>query len=100
MSDAPLPARPAPDPTASNAATRRWNTLAIVGFVLSFSLGLAGIVLGIIAVVRIRATGERGRGLAVAAIAVGAVVMLGSALFEVGDVWDLVLFSLAGVIPL
>lgn len=46
----------------------RLNTLALTGFVLSFFSVVAGVVLGFLALSEIARTGERGRGLALAAI--------------------------------
>ena len=57
---------------------QKYNKPAIIGLVLSiisvFGLGLAGIagfILGIVALVQIKHTHEKGRGLAIAAIIVG-----------------------------
>ncbi|MFE4468549.1 DUF4190 domain-containing protein [Leifsonia sp. NPDC056824] len=47
------------------------NVLAIVGFITSFFVGLAGIICGHIALSQIRRTGEKGRGLALAATIIG-----------------------------
>jgi Domain of unknown function (DUF4190) len=49
------------------------NSFAIVGFILSFFVTIAGLVMGIVALVQIKRTGEGGRGLATAAIVLGAV---------------------------
>jgi type IV pilus assembly protein PilA len=54
--------------------SRGLNVLAVVGFVLSFIVTLAGVVLGIVALIQIRRTGERGKGLAIAAIILGGVL--------------------------
>lgn len=54
---------PPPEPTT--------NVLAIVGFITSFFVGLAGIICGHIALSQIRRTGEKGRGLALAATIIG-----------------------------
>lgn len=47
------------------------NTLAVVGFVLSFFVSIAGVVCGHIALSQIKTSGERGRGLAIAALVIG-----------------------------
>lgn len=47
------------------------NTLAVVGFILSFFVAIAGIVCSHIALSQIKRTGERGRGLAIAGLAIG-----------------------------
>lgn len=59
-------------------AEQKYNKPAIIGLVLSiiaiFGVGLAGIagfILGIIALVQIKHTQEKGKGLAIAAIIVG-----------------------------
>lgn len=59
-------------------AEKKYNKSAIIGLVLSiiavFGVGLAGItgfVLGIVALVQVRYTHEKGKGLAIAAIIVG-----------------------------
>jgi D-xylose transport system permease protein len=56
--------------------TGPFNVLAIVGFVLAFVSAIPGIVLGAIAVYQIRDRGGRGRGLAIAAVAIGLVEVL------------------------
>lgn len=53
---------------------RRTSTLAILALVASFVVSVAGIVLGVIALVRLRRSGESGRWLAIAAIVVGVLV--------------------------
>lgn len=55
---------------------QRFNTLAIVGFVLSFFISLAGIVCCAIALSQINARGERGRGLAIAGLVIGSISMV------------------------
>lgn len=79
------PAQPAyaPPPQAAGLAyppPRPTNTLAIVSLVLSL-VGFAilvtapvGLILGIVAANQIKQTGEAGRGMAIAGIAVGAVI--------------------------
>ncbi|MGH1526387.1 DUF4190 domain-containing protein [Leifsonia sp. L25] len=64
----PTPATPlaVPAPTAD-----RMNVLAIVAFVLSFFVGIVGIVCGHIALRQIKRTGDRGRGLALAGTILG-----------------------------
>jgi|GEM_PF-2239202 len=63
----------------------KYNKLAIIGFILSiisiFGIGLAGLIgfiLGIVALVQIRHTKERGRGLAIATIIVGFIWSFGT----------------------
>lgn len=50
-----------------------WNVLTIVGFVFAFVSPLAGLVLSIIALVMVRKSGEKSRGLAIAGIVIGAI---------------------------
>lgn len=54
------------------AQPRRTNTFAIASLASAFFIGLAGLILGILALSQIKRTGQRGRGLAVAGIVVGA----------------------------
>ena len=58
----------------TNTVARRTNTLSILAVVAAFVVSVAGVVLGIIALVQIRRTGESGRGLAIAAIVIGVLV--------------------------
>ncbi|MCU1410920.1 MAG: conserved rane protein of unknown function [Rhodoglobus sp.] len=53
---------------------RRTSTLSVVALVAAFVVSVAGVVLGILALVQIRRTGEAGRGLAIAAIVIGVLV--------------------------
>lgn len=77
MSEPMPPARPdpaVPPATASPAAPAAlppYNTLAIVGFVLVWFTVILGIVFGHIALSQIKRTGERGHGLALAAVIIG-----------------------------
>lgn len=63
----------APVPAQQSAApAEKWNILSIVGFILSFfGFSLISIILGFIGLSQIKKTGERGRGLAIAAIIIG-----------------------------
>lgn len=69
------------------------NTLAIVGFIMSFFVTIAGLICSIIGLKQCNQTGEGGKGLAIAGIVISAVAMviyfilgivLGSALFTYG----------------
>ncbi|GAA1828056.1 DUF4190 domain-containing protein [Agromyces salentinus] len=64
---------PAPVPAAAPAApSEKWNVLSIVGFVLSLlGFNVVAIVLGFIGLNQVKKTGERGRGLALAAVIIG-----------------------------
>lgn len=50
-----------------------YNTLAIVGFILSFLYTLVGLILSIIAYKQIKDSGEKGKGLAVAGIVISSI---------------------------
>lgn len=54
-------------------AEPRWNTLAIVGFILSFLISLVGLILCIVALNQINKAGgtQKGKGLAIAGIIIG-----------------------------
>ncbi|MBF4595742.1 DUF4190 domain-containing protein [Curtobacterium flaccumfaciens] len=58
------------------AVEARTNTLAIVSLVLGFVIPIAGIVTGGVALAQIRRSGELGKGLAVAGVTIGAVIIL------------------------
>ena len=64
------PVNPAP------AAGGRFSVLAIVAFIVAFFISILGVILGIVAVVQINRTGDRGKGLAIAAIIIGAIFFL------------------------
>lgn len=49
---------------------KKTSTLAIIALVVTFFMPLIGIILGIIALVKIKKTGEKGKGLAIAAIVI------------------------------
>jgi Domain of unknown function (DUF4190) len=59
----------------AGSAPARTNTLAVAAFASSFLIGVTGIILGFIALNQIKTTGERGRGLAIAAVVVGCAYM-------------------------
>ncbi|MFD4421732.1 DUF4190 domain-containing protein [Agromyces sp. NPDC058484] len=65
-------ASPTPAPAQPPASTEKWNVLSIVAFVLSLvGFNVIAIVLGFIGLSQVKKTGERGRGLAIAAIIIG-----------------------------
>lgn len=70
-----------------------YNLLAIIGFVASFFIALAGIVLGHIALGQIKRTGERGHGLALAATILGYVFLA----LQILSIIAVVIFSVAGL---
>ncbi len=86
----PEPPMPGGPPIDGNAMTPpsdpKWSAAAIAGFVLSFLLVLAplGVLAGIVGIVRTRGGRRRGMGLAIAAIAIGLVVSLGTGLVGFG----------------
>jgi hypothetical protein len=67
------PAAPVYQPAAAGPRT---NVLAIVGFILSFVVTVAGIVVSFIALSQIKKTGEGGHGLALAGVILGFVFSL------------------------
>lgn len=64
-------AQPVPYGAAGYAYAPRTNTLAIVGFILSFVVSVAGIICSHIALSQIKRTGEGGHGLALAGAILG-----------------------------
>jgi hypothetical protein len=79
MTDSAPPPVPASQPAATPAPTEKWNVLSIVAFVIVFfGFSIISIILGFIGLNQIKKTGERGRGLALAAIIIGFVsIVLG-----------------------
>ena len=71
MSDYQPTPQPTPYTGAAVPANERWNVLAIVGFVLAFVVSLGAVICGHIALSQIKRTGEKGRGLALAAVILG-----------------------------
>ena len=55
---------------------QEYNTLSIVAFIFAFLFPPVGFILGIIALSQIKKTNEKGRGLAIAAIIIGAIFFL------------------------
>ena len=53
-----------------------YNVLAIVGFILAFVFNIAGLVVSLIALSKIKKTGERGHGLALAGVILSAVFLV------------------------
>ena len=53
-----------------------YNVLAIVGFILAFVFNIAGLVVSLIALSKIKKTGERGRGLAIAGVIISIVSII------------------------
>lgn len=79
--------------TPYTPTTDRYNILAIIGFIASFFVSVVGIVLGFIALSQIKRTGEKGRGLAIAAI------VIGFAAFIIGIISVIAIFALAATAP-
>lgn len=73
-------------PTSYTSTSDRYNVLAIVGFVGSFFVAIVGIVLGFIALSQIKRTGEKGRGLALAAVIIGFVAIIAYVIVIIGFV--------------
>ncbi|WP_440708881.1 DUF4190 domain-containing protein [Herbiconiux sp. YIM B11900] len=61
-------------PAYPGSSLAKYNTLSIVAIVGAFVVPLIGAVLGFIALRQIKVSNERGRNLAIAAIAVGIVI--------------------------
>ena len=93
--DATQPQQPAPDqgstqppayqppagdgpPPYSPQTRSSTNVLAIIALVGSFFIGLVGVICGAISLAQIKRTGEKGRGLAIAGIAVGGAQFIAS----------------------
>ncbi len=55
---------------------KRTNTLAIIGFILSFISGIVGLIVSIIALAKIKKTGENGKELAIAGIIIGIIMTI------------------------
>ncbi|PPF53998.1 MULTISPECIES: DUF4190 domain-containing protein [unclassified Rathayibacter] len=79
--------------TPYTPASDRYNILAIIGFIASFFVSIVGIVLGFIALSQIKRTGEKGRGLALAAVIIGFVAIIITIISFVA------LFSIAATMP-
>ena len=67
----PMPAAPSEPPAQYTDNSQHFNTLAILAFVLVWPTVIVGLVLGHIALSQIKRTGERGHGLALAAVIIG-----------------------------
>ena len=65
------------DQRTIHRAGSRWNKMAVAGFVLVFFSGLLGIILGAVGLSQTSRTGDRGRGLAGWAIAIGVLKTIG-----------------------
>ncbi len=77
---APAPVSPyAPAPTGA-----RYNTLAIVAFVLVFIAGIGAVICGHIALSQLKRSGESGHGLALAAVILGYISLVLTILIVVG----------------
>ncbi len=73
----PPPGQPYAPYGQATPAVRRTNTMAILALVLSFLCGPVGLVLGIIGRQQARQRNEGGEGLAIAAIIIGSLWLLG-----------------------
>ena len=61
--------------TKKVSAEQSTNGMAIAGFVCSFFVSILGIIFGIIGLNQIKKTGENGKGLAIAGIVIGSVMI-------------------------
>lgn len=59
------------DQVSTVSSSEKTNTLAILALILAFTVYVAGIIVGHVSLAQIRRTGERGRGLAIAALIIG-----------------------------
>lgn len=66
-------AYPTAGPYAAAAPNAPYSVMAIVGFIAAFFVGIAGLIISLIARSKIRRTGERGSGLALAGVIIGAI---------------------------
>jgi hypothetical protein len=69
------------EPNQTSTARPAVNTLSIVSFVLAFLISAAGLIVGIVALVQTRKRGERGAGLAIAAIVLSILQIVGSTIW-------------------
>jgi peptidyl-prolyl cis-trans isomerase B (cyclophilin B) len=84
MSDyQPVPPSSTPYTTAPVPQTERYNVLAIVGFVLAFFISIGAVICGHIALAQIKRTGEKGHGLALAAVILGYLGILVGIIFVI-----------------
>ena len=60
-----------------------YNIFAILSLVFAFLISLLGLVFGIIALIQINKSGEKGRGLAIAGIIISALLMFSVLLFMI-----------------
>lgn len=58
------------------APNQKWNTLCIIGFILSFFMPIIGLALSVVALIQINHSGEKSKGVSVAGIAIGAVLTI------------------------
>ena len=78
----------------NNNKVQLTNTMAIVGFVMSFFNGLIGLIFSIIGMSQIKKTGEPGKGYALAGIIISAVSMfLGLIFWVLYFFWFIVLLE-------
>ena len=67
----PMPAAPSEPPAQYPDYNKGYNVLAVLAFLFVWFTVIVGLVLGYIALDQIKRTGERGRGLALAAVIIG-----------------------------
>ena len=73
--------------TCGNTVSNSWSTLSIVGFVFSFLTINVGFILSLIAYLRTKRTGQKGRGFAVAGIIITVVEAVVCILFWLLVIW-------------
>lgn len=52
---------------------QKWNTLCIIGFILSFFMPIIGLALSVVALIQINHSGEKSKGMSIAGIVIGGV---------------------------
>ena len=62
---------------SSSPSSAKFNTLSIVAFILAFFVAILGVILGHVSLNQIKKTGERGRALAIWALVLGYLGILG-----------------------
>ncbi|WEV67908.1 DUF4190 domain-containing protein [Bifidobacterium sp. ESL0769] len=65
------------------APEQKWNTMCIVGFILSFFMPLIGLVLSVVALVQINHSGEKSKPMAIAGLVIGAISTILSIVFVI-----------------
>ena len=81
-----------------NSTSNDYNTLAIVGFVLSFFTTIVGLILSIIAYKQVKESGEKGKELAIAGIVISSVEI--AIVFLVLFIYFVFIFAILGSVAI